>query len=104
MDIENIIKIFCSYRSISEDDIAVGNNRRINETKYMIWVYIHCEMGLSASKIAKRFNRNRPSIFRGIRIIKHQFKYHKALRAEYQSIVEKIEGMTEVTPSENMED
>lgn len=104
MTIENIIRTFCTHRHISEEYIIVGNNRRINDTKYMIWVYLHCEMGISANQIAKRFGRNRPSVFRGIRIIKHQFKYHEQLREEYQSIVEKLEGMANATPSDNMEE
>lgn len=103
MAIENIIKTFCAHRHISEVDIVIVNNRHINDTKYMIWFYLHYAMGVSANQIAKRFKRNRPSVFRGIRIIKHHFKYHKELREEYQTIIQKIEGASTDTPSENME-
>lgn len=103
MSIENIIRTFCFHRHVPPEDINAVNNRRVNDTKYMIWMYLHCEMGISTNQIAKRFGRNRPSVFRGIRIIRHEFGYHKELREEYQNIVKKIEGASTDTPSENME-
>lgn len=84
----------------------LDNPKRISKvwvTRYMIWLYLHCEAGITAVSLAKRFSRNRPSILRGIRIIKHRLKYHKELRDEYQAISEKLEGASSDTPPEDME-
>lgn len=105
MEIEEIINFFCQERGVSPSAIC-GTSRTsdIWITRYMIWLYLHCNIGMSATRLSKYFNRNRPSIFRGIRIIKHDFKYHKELCAEYRGIVTKIEDLTNTKPSCNMEE
>ena len=69
----------------------------------MIWYYLHYNAGMSATALSRQFQRNRPSIFRGIRIIKHQLKYNKELSAEYHGIVKKMEGASLDTSSVGME-
>lgn len=98
-----IIETFCKERGIIPSDL--DNPKRKSKvwiTRYMIWHYMHYNLSMSAGKLSRLFKRNIPSIFRGIRIIKHQFKYHEELRAEYYGIVSKLEGMTNATPSEDM--
>ena len=101
--IDYVSRFICTERKCSVDSVF---NRDMNlktwYTRYMIWHYLHCCKSVATSKIAKAFGRNRPSIFRGIRVFKHQMKYNKELRKEYYSIIEKIEGAVETaTPPEN---
>ena len=70
----------------------------------MIWLYLHHTMKVSVTKISKNLDRNRPSIFRGIRIITGHMKYHKNIRDEYHSYLKELEDMADTTPSENMEE
>lgn len=101
--IDTIIETFCRERGITPTEFC-NPKRKSNVwiTRYMIWHYLHYTCGMSANRLAKHFKRNRPSIFRGIRIIKHQFRYHKGLCAEYHAIVKKLEDVTAATPSENI--
>lgn len=102
---QDIINAFCQYRGVEVADIFNYDRFQKNYfTRYMIWHYLHCAKGISVGCLSKTFKRNRPSIFRGIRLLKHQFKYDKRLCAEYNGIVEKIEGATEVAPSGVMEE
>lgn len=105
MNIDLVIDIFCENRGISRD-IVLGDGRGADVwcLRYMIWHYLHYNAKLSATQLSKLFRRNRPSIFRGVRLLKHQMKYNKELRAEYHAIVLKIEGATEVTPSGNIKE
>ena len=103
MTVENIIRTFCECRSVEEPELVNKKSTHVHETKYLIWLYLHCEMGMSATQLAKRFNRNRPSIFRGIRIIKHCIKYSDNMARQYHDIVEKLEGAANATPSEDMD-
>ena len=97
---QSIIESFCSYRGTSVDDVFSEKIlKQLYCTRYMIWHYLHCRKKVPCSKLAKMFSRNIPSIFRGIRILKHDMCYHKRVREEYESIVKKIEDATEVTPS-----
>lgn len=104
MVFENIVSVFCSSRGTTQESVFGADRKaEVWYTRYMLWHYLHYNANLSANQLSRMFNRNRPSIFRGIRLLKHQMKYDKNLRAEYHAIVEKIEGMAEATPSENME-
>lgn len=103
MDIDRSIDIFCENRG-TDRNIILGDGRGTEVwcTRYMIWHYLHYNVNVSATQLAKLFRRNRPSIFRGIRLLRHQLKYHRDLRTQYHSIVSKIEGTAETVPSENM--
>lgn len=88
----DIIPLFCEYRNVSEESV-LGRVRssKVWYTRYMIWHYVHCKMGLPTSVLVEIFNRNRPSVFRGIRLLKFQLKHDKSLKAEYDLIIKKIE-------------
>lgn len=91
--IENVIKAVCAHFKV---DYSRFNSlsEKPSIARYTIWLYLHCEMGMSVGKLTKYFNRNKASIFRGIRIMKHHVKYDKAARDEYIAVKKKIEGMT----------
>lgn len=90
--IKSVIDTFCESRNVNKDSIFDGGyNPNLWYTRYMIWHYLHYNMGLSASRLADIFKRNRPSIFRGIRMIRQKMKINHKVRAEYNDIVEKIE-------------
>lgn len=99
MSIEKVIEAFCCQKNITFNELfGVQRGVTIWYTRYMIWYYLHCECGISATQLSQRFFRNRPSIFRGIRLLKHQMKYSKALRDEYDSVIKKIEDADNSTP------
>lgn len=95
MTIEGIINIFCEQAQVSYDQlISSARSAKLWYIRYMLWHYLHYTHGWSASRLAKYFNRNRPSIFRGIRILKYQMKYHKKIKADYESIVKIVENQS----------
>ena len=101
---QSIVEAFCQHHGVAQEDIITyERSQKHYFTRYMVWHYLHCSKGMSAGKLSKLFNRNVPSIFRGIRLLKHQFKYDKSLLEEYYAIVSKIEGETKATPSVDME-
>lgn len=93
MSVDETISFFCANTGISVEDIY-KRRRDINiwKTRYMVWLYLHTEKGVSANALAKKFGRNRPSVFRGIRVIKREMEIYRKLRNEYETIVKKIEG------------
>lgn len=99
----SVIEAFCTA---TDTDISaiLGRDRSLKvwNVRYMIWHYLHFNMGASASRIAKIFDRDRVNIFRGIRLIKHQMKYDSRLREKYYDICAKIEGETEAAPSNDI--
>lgn len=105
MTIEEIILFFCTKRGIPPEEITRrGRNPKRWCTQYMIWHYLHYSMGMSLLCIARKVDRSRESVCRGIRVLKGHMRYHKDVRDEYQSYLRELEGMTEATPSQNMED
>lgn len=72
--------------------------------RYICYRYLHEEHMWSANKLARVFGRSRKNIFRGIMVLRNQMVFDKSLRTTYAHIVHKIEGMTEATPSDNMEE
>lgn len=96
MDVDRIIDAFCESKRVDREKV-MGTDRRaeIWYTRYMIWMYMHRELKVSASKLSDIFKRNRPSIFRGIRILEHQLMYHKDLREQYDSAVGKLRGVAD---------
>lgn len=93
MTIQEIICVFCNENQVNPDDVC-GRVKKLSvwTTRYMIWLYLHVNMGLSGTKLSNMFKRNLPSIFRGIRVIKHEMSLYKDVRLKYESIVRKIEG------------
>lgn len=101
----DIIEIICNLRNVSVSDVmSDARHGLVPSTRFMVWLYLHYDNGWSANRIAKTFGRTRTCVFRGMRILKHQMKYNKEMREEYQGILKRLEGMTESTPSENMEE
>lgn len=94
MDIEKIVKIFCTERSVEYTKVHSNEicNVRVYYTRYMIWHYLHYNHKMSAGKLSKTFGRSRGSIFRGIRILRYQMRYNANLRMEYNATVEKAEN------------
>lgn len=104
MTTEEIILFFCNQTGL--DPTTIYNrekNDNIWHTRYMIWHYLHHTQGMSATKLSKLFDRNRPSIFRGLRVFRNHLQFHSEVRKEYYGIVKKLEGIVNTTPSENME-
>lgn len=103
MNIENIVETFCKMRNVQPSELFGGRRQKdVWNTRYMVWHYLHYELKMSANKLSVHFNRNRPSIFRGIRIIKHQMMFDKDLRKEYHRIIKEVEGASNDTPSDNI--
>lgn len=71
--------------------------------RFICYRFLHEEHKWSANHLARVFQRTRCNIFRGISVLRHQMEYDKDLRHTYSRIITKLEGITEVTPSTNME-
>lgn len=104
MDLEKIITVLCESEQIERDALyCKTRDRKIWYARYILWYYLHYNYGLSANTLAKMSNRARLTIFRGIRILKDQMPIYKDLRDRYEVFVEKLEGASYDTPSENMD-
>lgn len=109
--IDCIIDIFCKRRNVNSkvvySDLVVYDSR-ICDTRYMIWMYLHENLGMSSSVLAKMFHRNRPSIFRGIRLIRHRLLFDNVLSREYNDASKMIEECLSQQhssiPKDNMEE
>lgn len=93
MTTEQVICFFCKETGVNTEDVY-GHVRTMDvwTTRYMVWLYLHCHMKVSGEKLAKMFDRYRPSVLRGIRIIKHDISRYKEVRERYEKIVSKLEG------------
>lgn len=104
MQIDSIIRFFCIQRGVDYAELkGFGRTSNLVETRFMVWHYLHFNMGLSCTVLSKLFHRNRPSIFRGIRVVKQHMRFHKHVKEEYDSIVKKIKDAPEEAPSDDME-
>lgn len=91
MSLDTVIDVVCDKRNINRE-ILMGKSKanHVSLTRYMLWHFLHCSMGVSAGKLSRIFDRNIPSIFRGIRIMRHYMKYYKDIQSEYLEIAEAI--------------
>ena len=51
--------------------------------RYMIWYYLHYELGASVAKIAKDFNRTKRAVFAGLSKIRNGIKKQKFYKDIY---------------------
>lgn len=103
MNIEAIIKKFCVVRN-TDMDCLFGESIKYHDchNRYILWTYLHDKRGVSANKLARMFNRNRPSVFRGIRLYKHLLRYDRHEHRIYSDIVKKMESADKATPSDDI--
>ena len=98
-----IIKRYCEIKGLTLEELtAVSRNPEIWFANYMLWYYLHCEMKVSIGKMCKIFKRTRPSIFRGIRILRQQMFYHKDINERYESMREELERISSDTRSNDI--
>lgn len=103
MNSDKILLFFCE--AMGTDIASVrGKDRRLRScyARYMVWMYMHYDAGMSANKIGQMFRRERAGVFRGIRIIKHNMKYDESLRNTYDNVRKKLEGASVAAPSVGM--
>lgn len=100
-----IVNIICAHKNIHPDVVfSADRHQNVIFARFAIWYHLHYSYNMSATQLSKMFGRSRPVIFRGIRVFKYHLRYDKKAKNEYDIILKKIEGMTEATPSENMEE
>lgn len=92
MTIDSVIHFFCTHKGITKEEL-IGHERRNDlwKLRNFLWHYCHYNLGYSANQLSKTFNRNRPSIFRGIRVLKQHIKFHKHIKDEYEALIKKME-------------
>lgn len=92
VDIENTVRIFCDERETEYAKIySTESNARLYYTRYMIWHYLHYNRKMSSGRLSREFGRTKRTIFRGMRLLRHQMRYDSRLRKEYNEIVKKAE-------------
>lgn len=96
MELDNIIDFFCDRKNVCKESLFGDTTRRAESlTRYMLWHYMHCELKISIGTLAKKFNRNRPSVFRGIRMIRDHMRLYKDVRSEYEMLVNELKKAPE---------
>lgn len=91
--IARAITLFSLQRNVDEHDVLGGSTlRSVCVTRYMLYVYLHYNLRLPASKVATMFGRTRVNVLRGVRVLKGWMKYHQDIRDEFMDIIKQIEG------------
>jgi hypothetical protein len=94
MTVSEVVFFFCDEMGVDPRRVMSYEQKGdLWLTRYMIYSYLHYEVGLSNNAIAKKFDRTQRNIIRGITTIKNQMTYDKRVRALYDGIVEKIKAM-----------
>ena len=87
-----VLQISEIYNIQPEYVIGKGKRHKAGEARYIVYYYLHYEVGLSSSVIGRYFKCSRYNVLRGIRILKGWMEYHAETKERYQSIVEKLKG------------
>lgn len=105
MPTSRIINLFCEEKGVDFNKLVVHDRHMdVSYIRYALWHYLHCQRNVSAATLAKLFDRNRPSIFRGIRVFRHHIKYDKELEKDYYATIKKIEdALTNASPINDMD-
>lgn len=94
MTVSEVIGYFCNKRGVGIAQVLSRLDQlNVNITRYMIWHYLHKHMSVSAGRLGVIFKRNRPTIFRGIRVLETHMNFHSELKNTYYDIVKELEGL-----------
>lgn len=94
MYLNRIIENYCQITGYTIEQLSDSNNNKNKwYARYFIWHYLHCDKKISIGNIAKLFNRSRASVFRGIRLLKHQMYYDKGIRTRYEKLKKQLEDI-----------
>lgn len=105
MPTSRIINLICAHKDVTPDRVFTADrHQEVIFARFAIWYHLHYSLKMSATQLSKMFGRSKANIFRGIRVFKYHLRYDKKFKDDYESLIEKLEGMTEATPSENMEE
>lgn len=92
MDVDSIVKIISESRGFTiEDVLGRGRSAKISITRFFIWVYLHRVSLLPISAIARKFNRTKSAVFRGIRVMEHHLRHYKRIQQDYNAIIKELE-------------
>ena len=87
-----VLQISELYNIQPEDTIGRCKNKKTSEARYIIYTYLHYEIGLSSNVIGRYFKRSRYNILRSIRILKGWMEYHAETKEHYQAIIKNLKG------------
>lgn len=87
-----VIVIAQIYGISPEDVIGKTKQKKASEARYIVYSYLHYDIGLSSNVIGKYFKRSRYNILRGIRILRGWMEYHAQTKEKYNAIIEKLKG------------
>lgn len=94
VEFDDIIDFFCDRKGVCKDSLFGDSIKTVDcATRYMIWHYFHCELKISIGRIARKFNRSRNTVFRGVRMMRNHIRLYKNIRAEYEGLVNELKGM-----------
>lgn len=92
-EISRVLSLTSELYGIPERDLCNRNrSHEVSEMRYIIFMYLHYEAGLSSNEIGKYFGRSRFDILRGIRTLKGWMQYHAETKEKYNKYVEIIKG------------
>lgn len=85
------IEVFSSRMGINRDEVMKSATHKACATRYMIFSYLHNNLGVTGYKLAEYFGQTRINILRGIRILKGWMKFHHDIKLKYSDIIKEIE-------------
>lgn len=89
--IARVVVYFSDARGVDIDETFHSQKRgRVSASRFMIYAYLHNELGISANKIGKYFNRPRRSVLRGIQTLKNWMQYHSDIKNEYDTLIKNM--------------
>lgn len=100
MTTDSIIDYVCERNGLSREDLLIYDKSYSKILiRYMLWFYLHVEKKVSIGWLSKTFKRNRPSIFRGIRVLRHEMKLYKDKADVYNAFKKELEAASGETAS-----
>ena len=86
------IEVFSSRMGINRDEVMKSATHKACATRYMIFSYLHNNLGVTGYKLAEYFGQTRINILRGIRILKGWMKFHHVIKLSYFDMIRGIAG------------
>lgn len=78
---------------VSVDDlVSLKKHRKISETRYIVYHYLHKELKMPTSIIGRYFNQTKRNVWRGIQLLGEWTALYSDVSKRYDTIIENIRG------------
>lgn len=92
MTYDEVVDVFCNYTGIEREQLfSYNRTAKVRRGRHMLYLILRLKCGESSYTLAKKFNRTRRNIVRGISSTRDAMSIYKDVRREYEEIIKRIE-------------